>query len=134
MNTRHTLAAAVTAAIAVAATFTFPAQAAPADEQLDASVQQLHNVLAQGAWQNPWMPEGTGAYAVVQPSGDLTIQAIFAGYSRALLDRGGWTNPYVSEDHYAAGEPLLAVRIGEGATTRTAAIAPARSELALLQR
>ncbi len=39
-------------------------------------------------------------------------------HDRATLDRGGWRNPYVAGDHYAAGQPLETAKVGNGVTTR----------------
>jgi hypothetical protein len=100
-----------------------PARAAAADEVMDASVEQYRSLQERGQWQNPLMPHGTGqSSAEEQRSGDELLALVVAGYSRQLLDRGGWTNPFVDEAHYAVGEPLLAVRIGDGVTTRTLAV------------
>jgi hypothetical protein len=77
------------------------------------------------------MPHGTGRLAANQPSGDTVLQAVLAGYDRVALDRGGWSNPWVQDGHYAAGEPLLAAKVGEGVTTAGAArSAPAIALLA----
>lgn len=111
---------------ASAAMLSLPAAAAPADDALTASLDQYQSLQVRGQWLNPLMPHGTGQYAATsQPSGDLLLQEVVAGYGRSLLDRGGWLNPYVNEAHYSAGEPLLAVGIGEGLTTRIAARPPA---------
>jgi len=55
--------------------------------------------------------------AAATPSADRHLQRITAGYTREMLDRGGWCNPWMSAAAYSAGEPLLAVRPGEGVTT-----------------
>lgn len=131
MNALTTLAA----ALAITATFAGAAQAAAADDALNDSVEQYRSLQARSEWHNPLMPSGTGMYAAAGPSGDEHLQTIVASYARPLLDRGGWTNPWVVESTYASGEPLLAVRIGDGVTTRTAAApAPTGREVALLRR
>jgi hypothetical protein len=117
MNTRTIISAAITLAAALSGT----AQAASDDAAFDASLQHYRGQAAQGVWHNPLMPQGTGA--LVQPSGDTVLQTIVAAYDRTALDRGGWSNTWVTADHYAVGEPLLAVKVGEGLTTRTAAAA-----------
>ena len=119
MTTAQTLAA----ALAIAAAGVFPAQAAPADEQLQDVLQQYRGADERGQWVNALMPEATGL-ASAAPSGDQHLNRLVAAYTREQLDRGGWANAWVREDHYAAGEPLLAVRVGDGVTTRVAA-APA---------
>lgn len=117
MNTFTTLTAAALFTLLVG-----PAQAASADDALNGSVEQYRSLQARGEWQNPLMPGGTGQYAAATtPSGEQTLMNIVAGYGRSLLDRGGWNNPWVAESSYASGEPLLAVRIGDGVTTRMAA-------------
>ncbi len=116
MTTVQTLAA----ALAIAAAGALPAQAAPADEQLQDVLQQYRSADARGQWVNILMPAATGL-ASAAPSGDQHLDRIVAAYTREQLDRGGWANAWVREDHYAAGEPLLAVRIGDGVTTRVAA-------------
>jgi hypothetical protein len=63
------------------------------------------------------------------PSGEQTLMNSVAGYGRSLLDRGGWNNQWVVEDHYSSGEPLLAVRIVDGVTTRTAAVRSIAAEV-----
>jgi len=121
MNALTTLVAALAITAAVAGT----AQAAAADDTLNGAVEQYRSLQARSEWQNPLMPSGTGMYAATnEPSGEQTLMNIVAGYGRALLDRGGWNNPWVAESTYASGEPLLAVRIGDGVTTRTAAATP----------
>jgi hypothetical protein len=124
MTSAPSLAAAVSAAFAIAAAGVFPAQAAPADAQLHDVLQQYRSADARGQWVNALMPEATGLASVAPgaaPSGDRHLNQLVATYTREQLDRGGWANAWVREDHYAAGEPLLAVRVGEGVTTRVAA-------------
>jgi hypothetical protein len=107
------------------------ASAASADDALNASLQQFTQLQARGEWHNALMPHGTGRLAANQPSGDTVLQAVLAGYDRVALDRGGWSNPWVQDGHYAAGEPLLAAKVGEGVTTAGAArSAPAIALLA----
>jgi hypothetical protein len=120
MTTHQSLVASAAAAFAIALSGVFPAQAAPADEQLHDVLQQYRSADARGQWLNTLMPEATGL-ASAAPSGDQHLNQIVAVYTREQLDRGGWANAWVREDHYAAGEPLLAVRVGDGVTTRVAA-------------
>jgi hypothetical protein len=82
-------------------------------------------------WVNPHFPQASASHGapVAQPgngltvgptdpggSGDALLTSLVAGYDRAALDRGGWTNPLVSDSGYAAGSPLLGVRPGGGVT------------------
>lgn len=115
----------MTAAISIAAALSGGAEAAPADDTLNDAVQQYRALPTRGEWRNPLMPAATDV------SGDRRLQAIVAGYSRAMLDRGGWSNPWVVEDHYAGGEPLRAVPVGHGLTTRLAVVR--RSEVRIAE-
>ena len=128
MTSAPSLAAAVSAAIAITAAGVFPARAASADAQLHDVLQQYRGADARGQWVNALMPEATGLASAAPgaapgaaPSGDRHLNQLVAAYTREQLDRGGWANAWVREDHYAAGEPLLAVRVGDGVTTRVAA-------------
>ena len=75
--------------------------------------------LERSAWVNKLMPAGVGEAPVQMASFDQQVQQMLAGYTREMLDRGGWRNAFVTEDHYAAGEPLLAAAPGEGISTRS---------------
>jgi hypothetical protein len=97
------------------------ASAASADDALNANLQQFKQLQARGEWQNTLMPQGTGRLMADGPSADSVLQAVLTGYDRVALDRGGWANPWVSTEGYAAGEPLLAVKVGDGVTTIGAA-------------
>jgi len=107
------------AAIALGATFAAPALAADSDAAFDAEVQQSRNLALRGVWQNPYLPQATGA--ATGESADHRLQIIVASLTRAHLDRGGWRNALMAGDHYAAGEPLLAANIGGGVTSPGAA-------------
>lgn len=108
MNIAHR---ALIAAFVMPALLTPLAQAAPADEQLQNSLQHCRNAV----------------------QGDRRLTLIVATYTRELLDRGGWANPWVSEPHYAAGEPLLSVQVGDGATSRGTAPRSPGTPIALLR-
>jgi hypothetical protein len=101
-----------------------PSWAACGDATLDQEVASLRQDLdRRGVWANAYMPHGTGLYASV--SADEILTASLRLYTRQVLDRGGWVNPYVGGNQgYDAGNALLAVRQGEGVTTL--ARAPAR--------
>jgi hypothetical protein len=114
---RFNLRLATATAIAIASAFAASAQAAAADDQLDAVVGQYCQLPLRSAWINPLMPQGTGLVGFGSVSGDEKLQAIVATYDRARLDRGGWRNAWADGDHYAAGEPLLAVQVGAGVTS-----------------
>jgi hypothetical protein len=115
--TRFDSRIAAAAAIAIASAFAASAQAAAADDQLNAAVEQFRAMPLRSAWVNPLMPQGTGLVAFASVSADEKLQAIVASYDRARLDRGGWRNAWADGDHYAAGEPLLAVQVGAGVTS-----------------
>lgn len=51
------------------------------------------------------------------PSGDVQMGQVVAGYTRSTLDRGGWDNTVMHNSEYTAANPLLAVRVGSGATS-----------------
>lgn len=95
-----------------AAAFAAPVLAGSADDALNQETGQFRALATRGAWINPWMP------AVAEPSGDARLQAQVAAYTRQAMDRGGWANPWVRDTRYAAGEPLLAVAVGSGVTSR----------------
>lgn len=115
-----------------AACFAAPgaALAGAADAALDRAVGALRqDAGARGAWVNAWMPHGTGRYAA--ESADRILTATLRVYTREVLDRGGWINPFMGARHYDAGNALLAVRPGEGVTTAGSAPRP-RSAGALI--
>jgi len=100
--------------------------------------------LDSGGWENSLLPSaaagnpilaaqvGTGvtipAAVGESASGDELLTRAVSLYTRARLDGGGWENPFVGAPHYAAGNPLLAVRVGEGVTTTTATVRPRLSK------
>lgn len=120
MNARH-LTRITLAAVALAAACVGNVSAASADDALNASLQQFKQLQARGEWHNSLMPQATGRLMADGPSADSVLQAVLAGYDRVALDRGGWSNPWVQDASYAAGEPLLAVKVGDGVTTLGAA-------------
>jgi hypothetical protein len=103
--------------LAGAALLCGPAQAASADDAMATSLQHYVQIQSRGAWHNALMPQGTGDMVAAQASGDMVMHAVLASYDRVALDRGGWANPWVDAAHYAVGEPLLAVKVGDGVTT-----------------
>lgn len=70
-------------------------------------------------WTNAMLPQASGDYVAVAEgtSADDKFMRQIAFYTRDMLDRGGWVNAFIADDHYAAGNTLLAVAVGEGVTT-----------------
>lgn len=66
-------------------------------------------------WVNALLPAATGE-AVAGTSADEQFMRAIAYYTRDMLDRAGWVNPYAPDNHYASGNYLLAVKVGEGVT------------------
>lgn len=95
------------------------ALAGSADEALDATVSQYRGADARGRWHNSWMVQAAGSTAARGPSADERLLYIVSGHTRDALDRGGWANAMLTNSTYAAGNALLAVRIGDGVTTAT---------------
>lgn len=93
------------------------------------SADRAMNRLVQGyrrpdaKWINALLPAVAGDYVAVAEgsSADEKFMRQIAYYSRAMLDRGGWVNAFVDDGRngtYATGNALLAVRIGDGLTSR----------------
>jgi len=91
--------------------------------------------LDRGGWINPYVPSAAvgnpittvaiGDGVTLGPagqafqegeSGDELLSRAVARYTRAMLDRGGWENPFVADSRCAAGNPLHTVSVGEGVT------------------
>jgi len=89
-------------------------RAADADDPLVAARQLLDGAAERGVWRNPLMPEASGRERA--RSGDEVLTAVVRGYTRVVLDRGGWVNPYVGTPGYDGGNVLFAVRAGDGVT------------------
>lgn len=70
-------------------------------------------------WVNALLPGAAGDY-VALASADAGFMRQVAYYTREMLDRGGWVNAFVADDHYATGNLLLAAAVGEGVTGRAA--------------
>lgn len=96
---------------------------------LSASIRQLQLSPERGAWQNPYLhasyqaPVATGgesasvgeASTSTPKSGDELVTRIVAPhYRRAMLDRGGWENPYLPST--ASGNAIASVPVGNGVT------------------
>lgn len=104
----------VFAGLVLAITLAAAPRTATADDPLVAARQLLDGAAARGVWRNPLMPEATGREPA--RSGDEVLAAVVRGYTRLELDRGGWENPYVGTPGYDGGNPLFAVRAGDGVT------------------
>lgn len=92
--------------------------------------------LDRGGWENPFMPSAAAGNPIlaaqvrdgvtsptgeqVGVSGDELLMRSVSVYTRTALDRGGWENPFMPDAHYATGNALLAVGVGEGVTTGAA--------------
>ena len=83
------------------------------DPIVDAARQLMQGASTRGAWHNPLAPEATGTAARPRSADEIMNEQI-AHYSRQVLDQGGWVNPYVPGPGYDVGNPLYAVRPGEG--------------------
>lgn len=124
-NTTQTLMRCLAAAVglalplAAAAAGESPgAEAASFDLRLTQQLREFQNRAQQPEWVNPWLTGlRTSVPEPVPASADRRLNALVARHTRAALDRGGWSNPWVVGPAYAAGEPLLAVAVGGGATT-----------------
>ena len=96
--------------------FGTPSFAAQGDATLQGALAELRTVSPdRGEWTNRYMSHGTGRYSAA--SADELLTATLRIYTRQLLDCGSWVNALVSSPGYDAGNPLLAVRAGEGVTT-----------------
>lgn len=63
-----------------------------------------------------------GSTPEVAVAADTLVQRIVAGYTRGILDRGGWVNAYVDSPNYSAGNMLASVQVGDGVTTQGAQV------------
>jgi hypothetical protein len=104
------------------------------DADFNLEVKSLRQAsVPRGIWYNPMMPAGTGRSG--SASADQVLAGILVSYTRQVLDRGGWSNPVMATQDYAAGNPLLVVRAGDGVTTvaaapRAVSVEPQRLSLA----
>lgn len=88
---------------------------APGDPLVMRARLIMERYAERGAWSNPTLAVASSEAG--GQSADQVMTAVLLGYNRALLDRGGWLNPYAPTRHYDAGHPLLAKAVGDGATT-----------------
>lgn len=113
---------ALCAATATALNLALPLPAAAADgaeplsfqDRLLQQLRELQQRPQRGEWVNRWAP---GVAPAAPESADARLQAIVAAHTRAALDRGGWSNPWMHGDGYAAGDPLRAAAVGGGVTS-----------------
>lgn len=116
---------AAVAALAIALTGSSTAAQAVSDaDSLNYLVRGYHGrALQPSPWSNALRPKASGDF--VGRSAGISVGEQFmrpiALYTCDMLDRGGWVNPYVLDQHDAVGNKLLAVRIGEGVTVRNPA-------------
>lgn len=89
-------------------------------ESADAALNRLVGSYGRPAarWHNPLRPDASVDYVAVAEgiSADDRFMRQIAFYTRDMLDRGGWVNAFVVGDHYAVGNILLTVAVGEGVT------------------
>lgn len=106
----------------IALTAALQAHADSADAAFD-RVSQTYAAGNEHKWTNALLPEASGDFiaAAEGTSADSAFMRQIAYYSRDMLDRGGWVNAFVDDGrggHYASGNALLAVRVGDGVTSR----------------
>lgn len=112
----HTL---TTALLLVPACLPNLANAASDGSSFDQMAQSYQGSILQAAtWQNALLPMAAGDAPAEASSADAQFMRAIAYYTREMLDRAGWVNPYAPDNHYASGNYLLAVRIGDGVTIR----------------
>ena len=93
------------------------ANAASDSSSFDRIAQSYQGTTLQAAtWQNALLPMAAGDAAVEASSADAQFMRAIAYYTREMLDRAGWDNPYAPAPGYASGNYLLTVRIGSGVT------------------
>lgn len=99
----------------------------PASADGDAAFDRMADsyrgaTLHPAVWHNRLLPDASGdSHAASAGSADTQFMRSIAYYTRAMLDRAGWVNPYAPAPGYASGNYLLAVRIGDGVTQVTLA-------------
>jgi hypothetical protein len=93
------------------------AQSEPADAALNRLAQSYSRPEAK--WINAMLPAASADYVMVAEgtSADTKFMRQVAFYTRDMLDRGGWVNAFIADDHYAAGNVLFAAAVGEGVTS-----------------
>ena len=97
-----------------------PAHAGSSDADFN-QVSQSYRAGAEHKWINPLLPQAAVDYAAEGTSADAAFMRQVAYYTRDMLDRGGWVNAFIDDGYngtYATGNALLAVRVGDGLTSR----------------
>ena len=112
------VSAALVGALTVTSALSTHAGNEHADVIMDRTIKEYQLPPQHGEWVNHWMPAATGKPSRTAPSADRRMDAIIASYTREALDRGGWVNTVLTNSRYASGNPLWAVRVGEGVTWR----------------
>ncbi len=112
------VSAALVAALTLSAALPAHAGNDRAAESTNRTLHGCQPLSQRGQWINPWMPGATGNAPHTEASADQKMVAIIASYTREALDRGGWVNTVLSNSEYASGNPLLAVHVGEGLSSR----------------
>jgi len=93
------------------------ANAASDGSSFDQVAQSYQGSTLQAAtWKNALLPMAAGDAPAEPTSADAQFMRVIAYYTREMLDRAGWDNPYAPAPGYASGNYLLAVRIGSGVT------------------
>lgn len=106
-------------AIGAIATMAMPsAHAGSSEDAMEATLQRYQTAKPNAEWQNTWMPHASAHAVAIVLSGDVQMSEMIASYTRSSLDKGGWKNTLMSNSNYTAMNPLLAVDIGSGATSR----------------
>lgn len=105
-----------TALLLLPACLPYPATAADgaAFDQLAQSYQGA--TLQAATWQNALLPMAAADAPAEPGSADGQFMRAIAYYTRQMLDRAGWDNPYAPAPGYASGNYLLTVAIGSGVT------------------
>jgi hypothetical protein len=93
-----------------------PVQASDREAAPDCDIRQDRGSMAGGGGEYPCVPSPTGSLAVA--SAEQRLQAHLTALDRQALDKGGWRNPFVQGEHYAAGASLQEVPAGSGITSR----------------
>lgn len=111
---KHSLA---TALLLIPALLPNVANAASDSAAFDQQVQTYRgSTLHAATWRNTLLPMAAGGTPAEAASADAQFMRAIAYYTRKMLDRAGWDNPYAPAPGYAAGNYLLAARIGSGVT------------------
>jgi hypothetical protein len=103
------------AAGAISTLVVFPAHAGSSEDAMAAALRQIQSLDANAEWHNVWMPQASAHAVAPTVLGDRLLAEVVAGYSRPILDRGGWENKLMTNSEYTAANPLLAAGVDSGA-------------------